>query len=127
MFTLRKNLKVDALPEFANIFKSSQSTSRKLVKLLKIYLDDTGRFHYLLRKSNKRKHSMIEDDEKDMLKQKIEEVKEEKFRLDEEIMRSNSQIGEYLQERLGSEENEEKLLRLYEAGIIDKDGNLIQR
>ena len=70
---------------------------------------------------------MIEDDEKDMLKQKIKEVKEEKFRLDEEIMRLNSQIDEYLQERLGSEENEEKLLRLYEAGIIDKDGNLIQR
>ena len=70
---------------------------------------------------------MIEDDEKDMLKQKIEEVKEEKFRLDEEIMILNTQIGEYLQERLGSEENEEKLLRLYEAGIIDKDGNLIQK
>ena len=70
---------------------------------------------------------MIEDDEKDILKQKIEEVKEEKFRLDEEIMRLNSQIGEYLQERFGSEENEEKLLRIYEAGIIYKDGNLTQR
>ena len=62
-----------------------------------------------------------------MLKQKIEEVKEEKFKLDEEIMRLNSQIGEYHQERIGSEENKEKLLRLYEAGIIDKDDNLIQR
>ena len=66
---------------------------------------------------------MIEDDEKVLLKQKIEEVKEEKYRLDEEIIRLNSQIDEYLQEKLPNDENEEKLQKLYDAGVIEGDGN----
>ena len=116
-------MKIDALPEFAKLFKSSQSVSRKFKNCQDFNIDETGRFHYLLRKSNKRKFNMIEDDEKVLLKQKIEEVKEEKYRLDEEIIRLNSQIDEYLQEKLPNDENEEKLQKLYDAGVIEGDGN----
>ena len=70
---------------------------------------------------------MIENDEKDLLKQKIEEVKEEKYRLDEEIIRLNSQIDEYLQERLENDENAEKLRKLFDTGVIDREGNFIHR
>ena len=70
---------------------------------------------------------MIEDDEKVLLKQKIEEAKEEKYRLNEEIIRLNSQIDKYLQEKLANDENEKKLLTLYGAGVIDSDGSFIQR
>ena len=120
-------MKIDALPEFAKLFKSSQSVSRKFKNCQGFNIDDTGRFHYLLKKSNKRKFNMIEDDEKVLLKQKIEEVKVEKYRQDEEIIRLNSQIDEYLQEKLANDKNEEKLLKFYDAGGIDSDGNFIQR
>ena len=69
---------------------------------------------------------MIEDDEKELLKQKIEESKKEQYKLNEEILKLNSQIDMYLQERLDSDENEDKLMKLFEAGIIDKDGNPIE-
>ena len=69
---------------------------------------------------------MIEDDEKELLKQKIEESKKEQYKLNEEILKLNSQIDMYLQERLDSDENEDKLMKLFETGIIDKDGNPIE-
>ena len=59
------------------------------------------------------------------MKQKIEEAKEEKFRLNEEIIGLNSQIDEYLQEKLTNDENKEKLQKLYDAGVIESDGNFI--
>ena len=62
---------------------------------------------------------MIEDDEKDLLRQKIEDSKSEQYKLNEQIFKLNSQINMYLQERLESDENEAKLLILFEAGIID--------
>ena len=57
------------------------------------------------------------------MKHKIEEAKEQKYRLDEKIIRLNSQIDEYLQEKLANDENEEKMLKLYDEGVIDSDGN----
>ena len=71
-----------------------------------MYIDDVGRFHYLLRKSNKRDFKMIEDDEKDLLRQKIEDSKSEQYKLNQQIFKLNSQINMYLQERLESDENE---------------------
>ena len=97
-------MKIDALPKFAKLFKSSQSVSRKFKNCQGFNIDDIGKFHNLQRKSNKRKFNMIEDDEKVLLKQKTEEVKEEKYRLDEEIIRLNSQIDEYLKEKLANDE-----------------------
>ena len=79
-----------------------------------------------LRKSSKRDYRMIENDEKELLKQKIEESKKEQYKLNEEILKLNSQIDMYLQERLDSDENEDKLMKLFEAGIIDKDRNPIE-
>ena len=70
---------------------------------------------------------MIEDDEKNLLKRKIEESKEEKFKFQEKIIRLNSHIDELFQERLSFDENENKLLKLFDAGIINKDGNSIKR
>ena len=70
---------------------------------------------------------MIEDDEKDLLKQKFEESKEEQYRLNEEILRLNKLIDDYMEERLESDENGTKLHKLFEAGIIYEDGNLVDR
>ena len=80
-----------------------------------------------MRDSKKRNIEMIEDDEKDLLKRKLEESKEAKFKLEEEIIKLNSQIDELFQERLECEENASKLLKLFDFGVIDKDGNPIIR
>ena len=80
-----------------------------------------------MRDSKKRNIEMIEDDEKDLLKRKLEESKETKFKLEEEIIKLNSQIDELFQERLECEENAFKLLKLFDSGVIDKDGNPIIR
>ena len=58
-----------------------------------------------MRDSKKRNIEMIEDDEKDLLKRKLEELKEAKFKLEEEIIKLNSQIDELFQERLECEKN----------------------
>ena len=70
---------------------------------------------------------MIEDDEKDLLKRKLEESKVAKFKLEEEIIKLNSQIDELFQEILECKENTSKLLKLFDSGVIDKDGNPIIR
>ena len=51
---------------------------------------------------------MMENDEKDLLKRKIEESKEE-------IIRLNSHIDEFFQVRLASDKNENKFLKLFNA------------
>ena len=65
---------------------------------------------------------MMEDDEKDLLKKKIEDSKEGKLKLEQEIIKLNSHIYELFQERLAYEENEDKLLKLFDAGEIVKEG-----
>ena len=70
---------------------------------------------------------MIEDDEEDLFRQKIEDSKSEQYELNEQIFKLNSQINIYLQERLKSDENETKLLIIFEAGIIDTDGNPVEQ
>ena len=62
---------------------------------------------------------MIEDNEKNLLRQKIEDSKSEQYKLNEQIFKLNSQINMNLQERFEPDENETKLLKLFEAGIID--------
>ena len=90
-------------------------------------IDDVGRFDYLLRKFNKRELKMIEDDEKDLLRQKIEDSKSEQYKQNAQIFKLNSLLNMYLQERLESEENEAKLFKLFEAGIIYADGNPVEQ
>ena len=46
---------------------------------------------------------MIENNEKDLLKRKFDESKEEKSNLEEEIIKLNSHINELFQERLECE------------------------
>ena len=60
-------------------------------------------------------------------KKKIENSNEEKFKLEQEIIKLNSHIYELFQERLAYEENEDKLFKLFDADVIDKEGNLIKR
>ena len=69
---LKRNLEVKALQEFIKLFKSSQFISCKSIYCVIMQIDDLGRSHYLLRKWKQRKHSEIEDDEKEKLKQTIE-------------------------------------------------------
>ena len=61
---------------------------------------------------------MIEYDEKNLLKRKLKESKGE-------IIKLNSQINELFQERLECEENASKLFKLFNPGVINKDGNPI--
>ena len=70
---------------------------------------------------------MIEDDEKDLLKRKLEESKEAKFKLEEEIIKLKFQIDGPFQEILECEENASKLLKLFDSGVIYKDVNPIIR
>ena len=53
------------------------------------------------------------------MKIKLEESKEAKFKLEEEIIKFNSQINELFQERLECVENASKLLKLFDSGVID--------
>ena len=62
---------------------------------------------------------MIEDNEKDLLRRKIEDSKSEQYKLNEQIFKLNSQININLQKRFEPDENETKLLKLFEACIID--------
>ena len=61
--------------------------------------------------------------ENDLLRQKIKDSKNEQYKLNELIFKLNYKINMYLQERVESDENEAKLLKLFLACIIDADGN----
>ena len=58
-----------------------------------------------MQNSKKRNIEMIEDDEKDLLKNKFEDSKEKKFKSEEGMIKLNSQIDEPFQERLECKEN----------------------
>ena len=70
---------------------------------------------------------MIENDEKDLLRQKIEDSKNEQYKLNELIFKLNYKINMYLQERVESDENEAKLIKLFLTCIIDADGNSVEQ
>ena len=116
----KKNYEIEISPEFSAMFKESECFSSMLLIEYK-YLGENGRFSKLLWKSRKRKHYQIEKDEIDM--KDYEEAKEQ---LDSKVSIINSlkSIVEYFEiERIKMLEDQEKLAKLYEMGLIDDHGD----
>ena len=65
-----------------------------------LIIDDTGKSHYLMRESRKRKWNEIEDDEKEELKKEIDNLKNAKYELEIEVLALRTEL-----ERIDDEGN----------------------
>ena len=109
-FIKSQNISVSVKPEFLKIFKNSQSISYS-----------NGKFHFLARMprptKDQEKIKQLEEEKVDsyykatVLKLEIEELKDKMKKLEDE--------------QRDAENNVEKMSKLYELGIIDENGELI--
>ena len=106
-----QNLCVNVKQEFLNLFQNSQAVSLS-----------KGKSHFLARLSKKSKNQS-----------KLDEYEEEKrinddkiIRLEKEIDRLKDKCQALIEADKNNDINAEKLDKLYQFGLIDEDGNLIE-
>ena len=90
--------------------------------MLKYCKGQSGRFSQLLRSGRKRKHEEVKEEEKKILTKGIKSVKLEK---DKAIEQLKEQIEKFESLKMKYLDNEDKLHKLYEMGVIDNDGEYI--
>ena len=95
--------------------------------LIDRFVNDTGRTHFLLRKSNKRRYNEIEDEEKEELKSQIEEYKKSKFTLEKKVFEFASKVNDLIKDNQDHQKDSDRLRELYEEGVVDEDDFLIQK
>ena len=105
-----QNLGTNVLPEFVNIFKSSNSVSLQ-----------KGKSHFLIRNPKETKQQM-----------RLKEIEEEKVTTDRKLNACIKKLDEFAskikeleEKQTDYDENIEKLAKLYELGVIDDQGNFI--
>ena len=104
-------LKVDAISEIVNIFKKSENGSCM-----------KGRSHFLMRRAapfRARKYQDIEMDDR-------EEVKSQLKGYSKRIKELEDTVAEYDERQDMLLKDKEKLVRLYELGVIDSDWEPIE-
>ena len=107
-----QNLCVKVKPEFLNIFKNSQSVSLQ-----------KGKSHFLARLPKKPKYQ----EQIDQHEEEVKHYEVKMIKLEQEIDRLKATMQDMID--IGHEDslNTDKLGKLYELGIIDKEGNPINR
>ena len=118
---MKKNFKVDILPEFVAMFKNSNHISCKINFPIMILLDEKGKSHMLIRHpSNKRRK---EEESKDAIII-TNDLEQENKLLFYEIDRMKEELSEFENMKLEVSYYNDKFDKLFEAGIVDKELNL---
>ena len=107
----KMNLKVDAIPEIVNIFSNSQNVS---------YMK--GRTHFLMRKRDQIRERKYNDIEMDRKEEDIKAIEE----YEKKIKELEDVIDQYDKRESGFLKDKEKLVILYQNGIIDNDVDEIE-
>ena len=107
---INKGLSVTAIPEIANIFAASKNVS---------YCN--GRTHFLMRSKPSRNKRKLHEMEVDT----IEETKEANTKLAKKISELEKAIDEHKRREDLFLQDKEKLVKLYQMGKIDSDGEYI--
>ena len=84
-------------------------------------LEESGRFGKLLRNPRKRKYQEIEEDKVD---ENIISLKKMNIQKDQTIEELKGMISKFEHERLELMEDQDKLAKLYQMGVIDSKGTL---
>ena len=102
-----KSMNIKVLPEFASIFESSKNIST-----------ERRRSHFLIKTSRKRKWEEVKREDEEQLHEtaKLNQI------LQEKVNSMKSRIDEYEKNKDELLKDREKLVKLYDEGIIDSDG-----
>ena len=90
--------------------------------LYKIWTGQNGRFSQLLRPSRKRRRQDFEEETKEIHDKSLESAEIEK---DKAIDKSKEQIAKFESLKMKYLENEDKLHKLFNMGVIDSQGEYI--
>ena len=83
-----------------------------------------GTFHHLVRNSRKRRYEQMIKEERD---EKQEKLSKELIEKNQAIDRLLQKVDELEAFKAQNDENLEKLSSLYESGLIDENGNIINK
>ena len=103
----KKSMNVKVLPEFVNIFQSAKNIST-----------ERGRSHFLIKTARKRKWDQVKEEDVEQLHNTIKQNK----LLEDKIAKMKEKIDEFekIQDKLLIDRG--KLVKLYQEGIVDSDG-----
>ena len=106
------------IPEFSKLFKEWETISSKFFILNQI--EQSGRFSQLLRSGRKRTFEDIEKDKEEYFSDEIKRAKKEKEEASEEL---KLQVEKFEKLKMDYLEDESRLAKLYEMGVIDSKGD----
>ena len=121
-YTKKRNVSMRVLPEFKRLFDNTKEISSKIYAI--INSGHNGRFHQLVRNSDQR---MRNKEERVRASESEIEVKLGMDQRDKIIMDLQNEVKEFETVTRENDKNSEILSRLFEWGIIDGEGRLIDR
>ena len=118
MIVIKKNFKVDVLPEFREAKLKSNRVSDKYIRT-KVFVVVKGRSHLLLKNSRKRKK--LEEEENEVLAFNCD-FKTKNNELYSQVEDLESEVNQYMMLYLENLKYKEQLEYLEKRGIINEDG-----
>ena len=111
------------LPKFQRIFLEAKEVSSMHLFVITI-TGQNGRFHQFVRNSERRRNAK---ENKHIKNSNIEEVKEEIYIKDQLIEDLKEKVDKFEEVCFGNDKNSEILSKLFDKGIKDGNGELIEK
>ena len=109
-------------PEFVSLFRDSPFISSKIVTLIRIEI--TGKFYHHVKSSRDRRKQKIQSES---LKREAEQKKRANDIRDERLEQLEGQLEEFNKLKGECNEYKEKLSALYNEGIVELEGEIVNR
>ena len=120
---MRKELKVNATPEFVELYKNAKFVPRKFIYHQTWFLDQRGRFYHYLSTKRKKTRAQMESDEKEN-KEKIDKLQKERAELQDQLLTLSQELEDMKRKEEEFYKDSQKLDNLYATGLIDEEGNI---
>ena len=121
-YVSKKSIKMNIKPKFVSLFRDSPFISSKIVTLIRI--ESTGKFYHHVKSSQDIRKQKIQSES---LKREAEQKKRANDIRDERLQQLEGQLEEFNKLKGECNEYKEKLSALYNEGIIDLEGEIVNR
>lgn len=117
---MKKKLKVNAAPEFHDLFLNSKFVSRKVVP--HNALDQNGKFYQFLRSERKRTYRQIENDNLEK-NNELRSLINRKLDLEQQLLTMSEELRVMQAQEDQTDNYKLKIEHLIETGILDENGD----
>jgi hypothetical protein len=121
-FVAKREMVVDADSKFIELFRKTDLVASKYHYHSFVYIGEKGKFHSLVSGFRKRKREKMEKSEKEKEYDDLKELKKKNKKAIEDLKRK---LSEFEGLQLECEENNSKLSKLFELGVVNANGDYI--